>query len=29
VLDGDDFYKWADAEDVTVVGRERPDDHGD
>ena len=29
VLDGDDFYKWADSEGVTVVGRERPDDHGD
>jgi DUF1009 family protein len=29
VIDGDDFYKWADAEDVTVVGRERPDDRGD
>ena len=29
VLDGDDFYKWADAEEVTVVGRERSDDHGD
>ena len=29
VLDGKDFYERADAEAVTVVGRERPDDRGD
>ena len=29
VLDGDDFYSRANAERVTVVGRERSDDPGD
>ena len=28
VLDGDAFYTQADMEGLTVVGRERPDDHG-
>lgn len=28
VLDGDAFYTQADVEGLTVVGRERPDDHG-
>ena len=28
VLDGDAFYTQADVEGLTVVGRDRPDDHG-
>ena len=29
VLDGDAFYTQADVEGLTVVGRDRPDDHSD